>query len=189
MVAEGSIDDYGDTGGQNSYSLAGGLAELHYFWLARYFSDRINGVLQGLEGHARRDFIGADGIIDTRQNEGLAAAMIEIGLAEKRGETVSLAVPLLTQAQDRTLTGLLDEVAESVAPQLSDLTRGILEAYRGFAPPRLHGQIKGVIGGYLNNAAGMVVGELEEQGIMQRPGPDELHARSVMVVTAHEAAG
>ena len=178
-VSEGAIEDYGDIGGQNSYTIAENRAELHYYWIARYFSSHLNEVLYALETGACGDFIAADGSIDVSRREPLVAAMVECGLAEKRGKRIQLAVPLLSEKEDERLGSLLDEVAESFAPPLSQLVEGVLDAHRSFTPPRLHEQIRGVIGGYLNNMAGMIVGQLEEQQVMQAPNPEEVQAKSV----------
>ena len=96
-------------------------------------------------------------------------------------EVVSVAVPTLTKAQNQAFAAILDEAAGSIAPRLGELVKGILEEYRRFTPERLHSQICGVIGGYLNNAAGMVVRQLEEQGDMSKSDTNEFPARSVMV--------
>ncbi|MFA6110352.1 MAG: sigma-70 family RNA polymerase sigma factor [Candidatus Latescibacterota bacterium] len=188
VVAEGSQDDHGDAGGQNSFSLANGWAQLDYYWILRYFSGRLNGVLQTLENRAADAFIGRDGRIDATQDEPLAATMIESGLALRRDDGIWLAVPLLTQRQNETLASLLNEVAATVAPNLVALVEGVQDAFRGFTPPRLHEQIKGVIGSHLNNAVGIVVGKLEEQGAMQKPRPEEVLAKSV-VVTMTDSSG
>jgi len=133
---------------------------------------------------ARHGFIRVDGTVDAGLDEELAATMLEIGLAEKHGEVVSIAVPTLTKARNQALAAILDEVAESIAPGLGELVKGILEEYRRFTPERLHSQICGVIGGYLNNAVGMVVGQLEEQGNMSESDTDGSPARSVLVEVA-----
>ena len=184
VVQEGAIDDYGDVGGQNTHTLAADQGFFHYYWIARYFSGRLDNTLGAIGRRVRPGFIRVDGTVDAGLDEELAATMLEIGLAEKRGEVVSLAVLTLTKARNQALAAILDEVSESIAPGLGELAQGILEEYKRFTPERLHSQICGVIGGYLNNAVGMVVGQLEEQGNMPESDTDESPARSVMVEVA-----
>jgi RNA polymerase sigma factor (sigma-70 family) len=187
VVSEGTMNDYPDASGQNSYKLYDGRVQFHYYWIMRYFRNRINEVLHAIASHTRRDFLHEDGTVDAAQNEGLAAEMIECGLAERRGETVSLAIPLLTGKQNRELTALLDAVADSVTPRLTALVRDIYAAFLAFTPQRLQEQIPGVIGSYLNSAVGMVVGRLEARDVMRRPATDAINAKSVMVEVERDA--
>jgi len=188
VVAEGSWKDYPDAAGENAYGPCGDRAKLHYYWILRTFSNRMNEVLHALESRAPRDFFGGEGMLKAAQAEDLAAMMIECGLAEKRGREVALTAPLLTAEQNRKLACFLDEVAETLAGDLTAVVREVHEAYQGFVPARLHGQIRGVIGSQLNNLAGLVMGRLEEEGAVEPPAAAVDGGRSVLVEITDEAA-
>lgn len=172
------LDDFAC--GCNSYNREkdGNKYRTHYYWFSKTFTGYLNKVFHKNDFVA--DYFDANGNYIMKDNDELTAELLKNNIMSQNNSGYKSNIPVTTIEGAQKINNLFGTYKDEFAPDLSEFIKTIYQEYERFVPQRLHGQIKGVIGGYTNSIIPLVQDELVKQGLLRDYKKDDVFSDNIL---------
>ena len=159
-----------NTAGDDSGSKSPSPLKINYYWIAKYFDDKVyhgrgtrwlcaKGIVQSAK----------DGVITSEISDDDAARLIESGLISKTDVGYKLNFACFENKEFFEFVKLFEIGDESIDSALSEWIKSIRKSFEGFVPKRLDSQINQWVSSYVNSIIGYVADELIRRGALEKP--------------------
>ena len=148
---------------------------IYYYWLGKYFSDKVYHN-KGTSWLAHRKTVSKtqNGVIPNDVlSEDDKIRLLKANLIIKEGDNYKLNFAVFTKEQFESFREQFGAATEKLDKMITELIIDIHKSFKVFVPKRLDSQINQWVSCYVHNIIGLVTEELINRGILETPGSDE----------------
>lgn len=170
--------------GCNSYIHNNDWSEyISWFWIGKYFNQELNICLKQLMDGKIRTIIKPGGFTAADLDEEIIAKLLKFNLIEKYNELYKPVFSIFKGDELARFTAIFDKDKQEIALIVEKLVLAIYDGFKACVPERLHSQITGVFGSYLNSLVGFTVNELQNCGVLVNVEEDSILTANIMYVS------